>query len=68
MILHGGLVGTIQIVYTILMEMTKEEILELHKEYFDMFGQLPPISPDGDFYSEEKIAEIKAAIGSGRKL
>lgn len=60
--------GIVKIVYTILMKMTKEEILELHREYFDMFGQLPPVSTDGDFYSEEKISEIKAAIGSGRKL
>ena len=66
--LHGGLVGIVQIVYTILMEMTKEEIEKLYFEYLDLFGEFPPMTLDSDFYSEEKIKNVKAAIGSGRKL
>lgn len=50
------------------MEMTKEQIWQLHKEYFDVFGDLPPVSPDDDFYSPELIKEIKEAIGTGRPI
>lgn len=56
------------LLYNMRMENLEEEIWELHKEYFDMFGVLPPVSPDGNFYSPELVKKIKAAIGSGKAL
>lgn len=54
--------------YDTRMRNAKDEIWELHEEYYAMFGELPPVSPDDDFYSESLIEKIKLAIASGRPL
>lgn len=33
-----------------------------------MFGKLPPVSPDDDFYSKDFIEAIQAAIATGKEL
>ena len=51
-----------------LLVMEKKEILMLHKEYYEMFGRLPPISMDDVYYDPKSIQAIKAAIGRRKPL
>jgi hypothetical protein len=50
------------------MNTKKDEIWQLHKEYFAVFGELPPVSPDDDFYDPKFIQRIKKAIGEGKPI
>ena len=47
---------------------SKKEIEEAETDYYMMFGVLPPVSPDDDYYSEERLKKIKESLFSGVKI